>query len=119
MLPSADLVADRADLGLVLVIRSVLLVQQESKVLHLLSQGIGGDHVLIVPVVVVVILHQLLILEVSVLLLDRVELVPQRQVVLVSLLDLKNLRLELGDQQVLLVTGEVHGVVVLYSKQKC
>lgn len=50
-----------------------------------------------------VILQQLLVLQVSVLGLDRVELVAQGQEVLVALLDLKDLRLQLRDQQILLV----------------
>lgn len=60
------------------------------------------------PVVVVVILHQLLVLEVSVLLLDGVELVTQRKVVLVALLDLEDLSFELGNQEILLVTRKMH-----------
>ena len=45
--------------------------------------------------------------------LNGVELVSQSEVVLVSLLNLEDLSLELGDEQVLLVTGEVNAVVVL------
>ena len=64
-------------------------------------------------VVVVVVLHQFLILHMSVLLLDRVELVSQSQVVFVSLLDLEDLSFQLRNQQVLLVRSEMDGVVVL------
>ena len=39
----------------------------------------------------------------SILRLDSVELISQGQVVLVSLLNLEDLRLELGDEEVLLV----------------
>lgn len=52
-----------------------------------------------------VFLEQLLVLQVPVLGLDRVELVPQREKVLVPLLDLEDLCLKLGDQQILLVAG--------------
>ena len=113
LLSSADLVSNRADLGLILIVGSILLVEEESQVLDLLSEGVDGDDVLIMPVVVVIILHEFLILNVSILLLDGVELVPQSEIVLVSLLDLKDLSLQLGDQQVLLVTSEMNGVVVL------
>lgn len=53
--------------------------------------------VLVVSVVIVVILHQLLILEVSVLLLDGVQLVSEGDVVFISLLDFEDLGLELAD----------------------
>lgn len=67
-------------------------------------------------IVVVIILHEFLILNVSVLLLDGVELISQGQVVLVSLLDFEDLSLKLRDQKVLLVTSKMHGVVVLKHK---
>ncbi len=45
--------------------------------------------------------------------LHVVELVSQRQVVFVPLLNLEDLCLQLGDEQVFLVTGQMHAVVVL------
>lgn len=45
--------------------------------------------------------------------LDRVELVPQSEVVFVPLLDLKDLSLELANEEVFLVTREMNAVVVL------
>ena len=66
----------------------------------------------------VVVLEELLVLQVPVLGLDRVELVAQRQVILVALLDLKDLRLELRDQQVFLVARQVHAVVVLLQGRR-
>ena len=61
----------------------------------------------------VVVLEELFVLEVSVLGLDRVELVSQREVVFVALLDLEDFGLQLGDEQVFLVAGKVHAVVIL------
>ena len=55
-------------------------------------------------VVIVVILHKFFILEMSVLLLDGIQLVSESNVVFVSLLDLEDLSLQLTDQQVFLVT---------------
>lgn len=118
MLSSADLISYRANLSLIFVIRSILLIKKESQVLHLLPQGVSGDHVLIVSVVVIVILHELFILEMSVLLLNGVQLVTQGEVVLVPLLDLEDLRLQLRDQEILLVAGEVHRIVVLSKIRK-
>ena len=118
---ATDLVAHRADLGLQLVVGAVLLVEQEAQVLDLLAARVDGDGVLVMSVIVIVILHQFLVLRVSVLLLDGVELVSQRQVVLVALLDLEDFGLQLGNQKVLLVACQVHGVVVLhpnYEKSK-
>ena len=45
--------------------------------------------------------------------LDCVELVSQGEVVLVSLLDLEDLSFELRNEKVLLVTGQMHTIVVL------
>jgi hypothetical protein len=67
-------------------------------------------------IVVVIILHQLLILNMSVFLLDGVKLISESKVVLISLLDFKDLSLQLGDQEILLVTSKMHGVVVLKHK---
>eukprot|EP00356_Strombidium_inclinatum_P013407 CAMPEP_0170481938 /NCGR_PEP_ID=MMETSP0208-20121228/2183_1 /TAXON_ID=197538 /ORGANISM="Strombidium inclinatum, Strain S3" /LENGTH=258 /DNA_ID=CAMNT_0010754725 /DNA_START=247 /DNA_END=1025 /DNA_ORIENTATION=+ len=72
LLPPADLVSDGANFGLVFVIRSVLLVHQEAQVFNLLAEGVSCNHILVVSVVVVVVLHELFILEMSVLLLDSV-----------------------------------------------
>ena len=49
--------------------------------------------------------------------MNGVELVSQSEVVLVSLLNLEDFSLELRDEQVLLVTGEMDAVVVLSTKQ--
>ena len=68
-------------------------------------------------IVVVIILHEFLILNVSVLLLNGVELISKGQVVLVSLLDFKDLSLQLRDQKILLVASKMHGVVVLKHKR--
>jgi len=50
-------------------------------------------------------LAELLVLEVTVLSLDGVELISQSEVVLVALLDLEDLSLQLADEEVLLVAG--------------
>jgi len=60
----------------------------------------------------VVVSKQLLILEVTVLSLNGVKLISKSKVILVSLLNLENLSLELGDKQVFLVTSKVHTIVV-------
>jgi hypothetical protein len=67
-------------------------------------------------VVIVVILHQLFILKMSILGLNGVELVSKGNVVLVTLLDFKNLSLELTDEEILLVTCKMHGIVILFNK---
>lgn len=113
---SADLVSYGSNLSLILIVRPVLLVKEESKVFYLLSERVDGDDVLIVTVVIVVILHQLFILDMSVLLLDGVELISKSEIVLVSLLDFEDLSLQLRDQKIFLVTSEMNGVVVLKHK---
>lgn len=68
---------------------------------------------MVVTVVIVVILHELLILQVAVLLLHGIQLVTEGKVVLVALLDLKDLSLKLRNEQVLLVGSKMNRVVVL------
>ena len=105
LLSPANLVSNRTNFSLELVIGSVLLVKKESEVLDLFAEGVGGDGILIVSIVVVVILHKLLILEVTVLLLDSIELISESEVVLVSLLNLKDFGFELRDEEIFLITG--------------
>ena len=61
----------------------------------------------------VIVLKKFFILQVPVLGLERVELIAQSKIVLVSLLNLKNLGLQLRNEQVFLVTRQVHAIVVL------
>ena len=61
----------------------------------------------------VIVLEQFLILEVSPLGLEGIELVTEGQVVLVSLFNLKNLSFQLRNQQVFLIAGQVYAIVVL------
>ena len=113
MLSSADLVPDGSYLSLVFVIGSVLLVKKESKVFDFFSERVDGDNILVMSVIVVIVLHQFLILDMSVFLLDRVKLVSQSKVVFVSLLNLKDFGFELRNEQVFLIRSEMDGVVVL------
>ena len=61
----------------------------------------------------IIVLEEFLVLQVTILSLDGVELVSQGEVVLVSLLDLEDLSFELRNEKVLLVTGQMHTIVVL------
>lgn len=117
LLSSADLVPDGSYLSLVFVIRSVLLIEQESEIFDFLPQRIDGHNVLVMSVVIVIVLHQFFILDMSVFLLDSVKLVSQSKVVFVSLLNLKHLGFELRNQQVFLIRSEMDGVVVLEKKK--
>jgi len=65
-----------------------------------------------VPRLEVIVLQKLLVLQVPILGLNGVELVTQGEVVLVTLLDFKDFGLQLRNQQVLLVGGQVHTVVI-------
>lgn len=91
---------------------SVLLVEEESGVVDFLADLVERGGVGVVALLEVVVLEELLVLQVSVLALDGVQLVPQSKVVLVALLDLEDLGLQLRDEQVLLVASEVHAIVV-------
>ena len=72
-----------------------------------------SDQVHILASLEIVVFQKLFVLEVSKLGLHRVELIPQGQVVLVSLLYLENLGFKLADKKIFLVRGHVNSVVVL------
>ena len=112
-LTSVDLLPSRCDFPLQVVVVAVLFIQQESGVVNLFSQHVQRAGVGVVALFEVVVLEELFVLEVAVLGLNSVELVPQRQVVFVALLNFEDFSLQLGDEQVLLVAGKVHAVVVL------
>jgi hypothetical protein len=61
----------------------------------------------------IVVLKHLLVLQVSKLSLNCVQLVPQGEVVLITLLDFEDLSFQLANQQVFLVTSQMHTVVIL------
>lgn len=59
-------------------------------------------------VIIVVVLHQFLVLHVSILLLYSIELVSESNVVFISLLDFKDLCFELRNEEVFLVTCQMN-----------
>ena len=73
---------------------------------------------MVMPIVVVIVLHQFLVLNMPILLLDRVKLVSQSKVVFVSLLNLKDFGFQLGNQQVFLIRSEMDRVVVLEKGER-
>ena len=112
-LATGDLLAGGGDLGLEVIVRPVLLVEQETGVVDLLLEALEGEDVGVVAGLEVVVLQELFVLEVAVLGLDGVELVAQCEVVFVALLNLEDLGLQLGDEEVFLVASQVDAVVVL------
>jgi hypothetical protein len=112
-LTTVDLFSGTRNLSLQVVVLTVLLVEEEASVIDFFAEGVYGVGIGIVSLAEVIVLQELLILQVAVLGLDSVKLVAQSQVVLVALLDLEDLSLQLGDEQVFLVTGQMHAVVVL------
>lgn len=83
-----------------------------ASIIALLLKAVQGDAVGVLASLELVFLQQLFVLEVAVLGLNSVKLVAQGEVVLVPLLDFEDLSLKLGDQQVFLVAGKVHTVVI-------
>lgn len=110
---SGDLLAGGSNLSLEVVVCAVLLIKEIASVVDLFSEGSESEVVRVGSGFEVVVLEQLLVLQVAILCLNGVQLVSQSEVVLVSLLNLENLCFELRDQQVLLVAGQMHAVVVL------
>ena len=62
LLPSGNLISDSANFRLKLVVVSILLVQEEPKILDFFSKSVDSHNVLIMTIVIVVVLHELLIL---------------------------------------------------------
>ena len=115
-LTSADLLTSRGYLRLQVVIRPIFLIEQEASVIDFLLEPSHRHKVGIRSSLKVIVLQQFLVLQVPVLGLNGVELVAQRHVVLVSLLDLENLRLQLRNQQVLLIGRQMHTIVILQAQ---
>ena len=112
-LAAADLLTGGCDLGAQVVVRAVLLIEQEAGVVNFFLEPGDSHDVRVVPGLEVIVLQQFLVLQVSVLGLNGVKLVTQSQVVLVPLFDLEDLGLELRDEQVFLVGGQMHAIVIL------
>lgn len=108
-----NLLTEGSDLNLHVVVAAALIVEVESGVVALLLEPVEADAVGVLAGLKLVFLAEFFVLKVTVLGLDAVELISQREVVLVSLLDLKDLGLELADKQVFLVTCEMHTIVIL------
>lgn len=94
-LASGDLVSDTGNFSLQVVILSVFFIKKEAHVINLLTLSLNSDKVGIVTGFEVVILEQFFILKVSILGLNVVKLISELQVILVSLLDFKNLCFQL------------------------
>ena len=90
-----NLLAEGGDLGLTIVVGSRLFIQVESSIVALFLEAAESHRVGVVSGLEVVVLQHFLILKVTELSLYRVQLVPQREVVLVALLDLEDLGFEL------------------------
>ena len=107
LLPSADLVSHRTYFSLIFIIAPILFIQQKPQIFYLFPEGVDGNNVLIMSIVVIIILHEFLILDMSVFLLDCIELVSESKVVLISLLNLKDFCFELGNKEIFLITSEM------------
>lgn len=115
-LTPTDLFSGCGDLSRDIVVRPILFVEQETGVVDLFLQAHHRHQIGVGTSLEVVVLEELFILNVTILGLNRVKLVAQRQVILVTLLDLKNLSLQLRNKQVFLVACQVNTVVILRNK---
>ena len=117
-LSPGDLLSCSCDFSLQVCVVTVLLIEEEAGVVNLFAQARKGAQVRLVTCFKVVVLEELLVVEVPVLGLNGVKLVAEGQVVLVPLLDLEYFGLKLRDEQILLVAGKMHRIVVLYTKKE-
>ena len=113
-----DLLASRRNLRAQVVIRPVLLIEQEASVIDFFLEPGERHNVRIVPRLEVIVLQKLLVLQMPVLGLNSVKLVAQGQVIFVSLLNFKDFGLQLRNEQVLLVGRQVHAIVILRQRGK-
>ena len=90
---ASDLVTERRDLHLHVIIRSALVVEVVARVVALLLEPVESDAIGVLAGLELVLLKQFFVLKVTVFGLDAVQLVAQGAVVLVSLLDLEDLGL--------------------------
>lgn len=110
---ACDLITSSSHVLLHVAHNAALLVEEESEVVHFFLEADDGNGIGVVSHSELVVLQQLLILQVSVLRLNRVELIAKGKEVLVALLNFKDLGLQLRDKEILLVGCEVHAIVVL------
>lgn len=94
-LTARNLLASRGDFRLQVVVGPVLFIEEEAGIVDLLLQAAECHQVRVVTRLEIVVLEKFLILQVSVLGLNGVELIAQGKVVFVALLDLKDLSLKL------------------------
>lgn len=94
-LTAGDLLPDRCDLTLAIVVGSALFIHVVPGVITFFFQSLHGDRIRVVSRFKIVVLEHLLVLKVSEFGLNRVQLVPQGEVVFVALLDLENFSFEL------------------------
>lgn len=97
-LTAGDLFASRSDLSAQVVVRPVLFIEQETGVIDLLLEAVDSHNIGVVTRLEVIVLEKFLILQVSVLGLDGIKLVTESKVVLISLLNLEDLSLKLGNE---------------------
>lgn len=95
LLPSVDLIPSGSNFTLQVVVVAVLFVQQESGIIYLFAEHVEAARVGVVTLFEVIVLEQLFVLQVTILGLDGVELISERKVVFVTLLDLKDLSFKL------------------------
>lgn len=94
-LSAGDLFTSRGDLGAQVVVSSVLLIEQEASVIDFFLESGKTHNVRIVPCLEVIVLQKFFILQVPILCLNRVKLVTQGEIVLVTLLNFKDFGLQL------------------------
>lgn len=111
-LATSDLVTEGSDLDLHVVVASTLIVEVVASIVAFFLQSVQGDTVRVLSSLKLVFLEELLVLEVSVLGLDAVELVTKSTVVLIALLNFKDFGFQLTNQKIFLVTCQMHAVIV-------
>jgi len=109
---TGNLLTKSSNLNLHVVVAATLIVEVVSGIVALLLEAVEGNTVRVLASLKLVFLEQLFVLQVAVLGLDGVELISQCEVVLVSLLDLEDLGLQLTDEEVFLIGGQMDAIVV-------
>jgi len=94
-LATSDLVTEGSDLDLHVVVASALIVKVVASIVAFFLQSVQGNAVRVLSSLKLVFLEEFLVLEVSVLGLDAVELVTKSTVVLIALLNFENFGFQL------------------------
>lgn len=117
-LTTGDLLTKGSNLCLHVIISTALVIEVVASIVTLFLQTVESDAVRVLASLKLVFLQEFFVLKVTVLRLNSVKLVSQSEVVLIPLLNLEDFSLQLRNEEILLITGQMHTIVILQQIRK-